>query len=156
MLNCWVTETNDTAVAIEQFDELGEVGERTGQPVDLVNHDDIDLAGFDVGQEPLQGRAVGRAAGIAAVLVAGADYGPAGMGLTADIGLRGVLLGVERIEILLKPVVGRHPGVDGAAHRLNRPFLHGRPSDDGLSRPKNLGPDQRVPVMAKATWDRLR
>ncbi len=32
---------------------------------------------------------------------------------------------------------------------------HGRISDDGLSRPKNLGPDQRVPVIAKATMDRL-
>jgi hypothetical protein len=42
------------------------------------------------------------------------------MGLAADIGLRGVMLGVERIEVLLKPVVGRYPGVDRAANRLDR------------------------------------
>ena len=35
---------------VEQFDQLGEVGERAGQPVDLVDHDDVDLAGPDVGR----------------------------------------------------------------------------------------------------------
>ena len=40
---------------------------------------------------------------------------------------------------------------------FRRFLLHGRASDDGLSRrPKNLGPFQREPVMAKATLDRLR
>jgi hypothetical protein len=78
------------------------------------------------------------------------------MGLTADIGLRGVMLGIQRVEVLLEPVLGRHAGVNGAANRLGGPALHGRTSDDDLSRPKNLGPDQRVPVMAKATLDRLR
>ena len=109
----------------------------------------------DVSQQPLQRRPLGRAAGIAAVIVAGPDQGPAGMGLTADIGLRGVMLGVQRVEVLLQPMVGRHAGIDRAANRLDGPALHGRTSDDGLSRPKNLGPDQRVPVIAKATLDRL-
>jgi hypothetical protein len=40
------------------------------------------------------------------------------MGLTADIGLRGVMLGIQRGEVLLKPMLGRHPGVDGAADWL--------------------------------------
>ena len=31
-------------MGIEQFDQLGEVGQRTGQAVDLVDDDDIDLA----------------------------------------------------------------------------------------------------------------
>ena len=92
-------------MAVEQF-ELGEVGERAGQAVDLVNDNDINLSSFDVGQEPLQGRVVGRASGIAPVIVAGPDQGPAGMGLAADIGLRGIMLGVERVKVLLKPVVG--------------------------------------------------
>src|SRR5215831_15680587 len=78
------------------------------------------------------------------------------MGLTADIGVRGVMLGIERVEVLLEAMVGRHPRVDGAADRLGRQLLHGGASDADLSlRPKNRGPDQRVPVMAKATWDRL-
>ena len=79
------------------------------------------------------------------------------MGLTADVGLRGVMLGVERVEVLLEPMLGGHAGVDGTANRLGGHVLHGCASDDGRSRkPKNLGPFQREPVMAKATLDRLR
>ena len=78
------------------------------------------------------------------------------MGLTADVSLRGVILGIQRVEVLLKPLVGRHAGVNGAADGLGRPLLRGRTSDAGLSRrPKNLGPFQREPVIAKATLDRL-
>jgi hypothetical protein len=29
-------------MGVEQFDQLGEVGERAGQPVDLVDNDDVD------------------------------------------------------------------------------------------------------------------
>ena len=38
-------------VLIEQLDQLGEVGERAGEPIDLVDHHDVDLAGPDIGQE---------------------------------------------------------------------------------------------------------
>jgi hypothetical protein len=38
------------------------------------------------------------------------------MGLTADIGLRGIMLGIKRAEVLLEPMLGRHAGVDGAAN----------------------------------------
>ena len=37
-------------MTIEQLDELGEVRQRAGQPVDLVNDDDINLPRFHVGQ----------------------------------------------------------------------------------------------------------
>jgi hypothetical protein len=43
---------------IEHLDQLGEVGERAGEAVDLIDHHDGDLAGPDIGQEFLQGRAV--------------------------------------------------------------------------------------------------
>src|SRR5258707_943919 len=33
------------------------------------------------------------------------------MGLAANIGLRGIVLGVERVEVLLKPLVGRDAGI---------------------------------------------
>ena len=73
------------------------------------------------------------------------------------LGLPGIMLGVQRVEVLFEPVVGRHAGINGAANRFERPVLHDRTSDAGLSRrPKNLGPFQRAPVMAKATLDRLR
>jgi hypothetical protein len=32
-------------VCIEQLDELGEVGKRSGQAIDFLDHDDIDLFG---------------------------------------------------------------------------------------------------------------
>ena len=35
---------------VEDVDDLGEVGERAGQPVDLVDDDDLDLACLDVGE----------------------------------------------------------------------------------------------------------
>src|SRR6266571_8654444 len=34
-------------VLVEQLDQLGEVGKRSGEPVDLVDHHDVDLAGPD-------------------------------------------------------------------------------------------------------------
>src|SRR5262245_31622007 len=94
-----------------------------------LDDDDLDLVCFHVGQQPLQRRPLGRAPGIPAVIVAGPDQGPAGMGLTADIGLRGVILGIERVEVLLKPGLGRDAGVDGAADRFDGLARHGRTSD---------------------------
>ena len=76
--------------------------------------------------------------------------------LAPDIGLRGIVLGVEGIEVLFQSLVGGDAGVDGAANLLRSSGVHDRASFDGLSRsPKNLGPFQRVPVMAKAILDRL-
>ena len=154
-MNCWVTETNDTRVGVEQLHQLGEVGQGTGEPVDLVDHDDVDLPGPDILQEPLQGRAVGRSAGIAAVVIPGAQQGPAVMGLAADIGLGGLMLGVEGVELLVQPIFRRDPGIDGAADPLGG--FGGHADLFGRSRrPKKRGPDQRVPVIATATSVRLR
>ena len=44
MLNCWVTETKDTPCVIEQLDDLGEVGQRAGEAIHLVDDDHVDLA----------------------------------------------------------------------------------------------------------------
>ena len=101
---------------IEQLDQLGKIGERAGQAIDLVDDDDVDLAGADIVQQPLQGRAVGIAAGEAAIVIFGPDQRPAGMGLASDIGLRGIILGIEGVEVLLQPLVGRDPGIDRAAN----------------------------------------
>src|SRR3984893_1828226 len=50
------------SVLIEQFDQLSEIGERAGKAINLIDHHDGDLAGPDIGQEVLQGRAVERGA----------------------------------------------------------------------------------------------
>jgi hypothetical protein len=44
-----LTDQSD-AMGVEQFDQLGEVCQRASQPIDLVDHDDIDPAVPDVGQ----------------------------------------------------------------------------------------------------------
>ena len=72
-------------MGVEQLDELGEVGQGTGEPIDLVDDDNIDPAVADVRQQSLQRGTLGRAAGVAAVIVTSADQGPAVMGLAADI-----------------------------------------------------------------------
>jgi hypothetical protein len=53
------------------------------------------------------------------------------MDLAPDIGLRGIILGIQRVEILLKSVVGRHARVYGAADRFGWTILHDRASGDG-------------------------
>ena len=77
MLNDWVTRDEGDAVAVEHLDQLGEVHQRAAEPVDLVDDDDVDPAGLDVGEQPLQRRALQRAAGEAAVVVAVGDQHPA-------------------------------------------------------------------------------
>ena len=80
----------------------------------------------------------------------------AGVYLAPNIGLRGIVLGVEGVEVLFEALVGGHPGVDCTANFFRSSRLHDRASFDGLSRkPKNRGPFQRVPVMAWAIFERL-
>ena len=105
------------AVGVERFDQLGEIGERTGQPIDLVDDDDIDLTSRHGVEQRLQSRAVQTAAGIAAVVVAAGDKRPSFMGLAADIGGAGLALGVEGVEVLLEALVGGDAGVDRASQR---------------------------------------
>jgi hypothetical protein len=54
VLNDWVTETKLVPACIEGFDQLGKVEQRAGQPVDLVDHDDIDPACRNIGEQALQ------------------------------------------------------------------------------------------------------
>src|SRR5258707_8163438 len=111
-------------------------------------------------QQPLQVRPVGRSAGVSAIIIARADQSPAGMGLTLYIGGSSVVLRIQRVELLIEPMLGGDPGVDGAADRFDRSWLHDRASpmanESALSlSPKKRGPFHLVPVMAKATLERL-
>src|SRR6266536_2277661 len=155
VLNCWVTETNETPWASNSSTSLAKSANDRGQPVDLVDHHHVNASGPDIGQELLERRAVGRAAGIAAVVIAGPDQGPAFLRLAAHVGFGGVMLGIERVEILLQPMVGGDPGIDRAANPPGGPMAHDCPFMRPR-RPKKRGPDHRVPVMANATAERLR
>jgi len=113
----------------------------------------------DIIQQSLQVGTIGRPTGISAVIISRPDQGPAGMGLTLYIGRGCVVLRIERVELLIQPVVGGDPGVDRAADGFDHRSLHDRASAAGRSslslRPKKRGPFHFVPVIAKATLERL-
>ena len=111
-------------VLVEQLDQLGEIGERAGQAIDLIDHHDGDLAGPDVGQEVLQCRAVEGGARETAVVVVIGDEPPAFMRLAFDIGLAGLPLGIERVEFEIEIMLGRFAGVDRAALGFCNDRLH--------------------------------
>src|SRR6266481_10004717 len=144
---------------IEQLDQFGEVRQRPCQTVDLVDNDDVNLPGADIVQQSLQVRTVSRPARVSAIVVPRTDQGPAGMGLTLDIGGGSIVLRVQRVELLVEPMIGRDSRIDRAADRSDGWSLHGRASvvdRSSLSRrPKKRGPFHLVPVMAKATLERL-
>src|SRR5882757_9102199 len=144
---------------IEQLDQFGEVRQRPRQTIDLVDDDDVDLAGADIVQQLLKVGTVGGPAGVSAIVIAGTDQGPAGMGLTLDIGGGSLVLRVQRVKLLIESMVGRNPGIDRAADWLDRRSLHGRASIVDRSSlplsPKKRGPLHLVPVIAKATLERL-
>jgi len=102
-------------MGIEQFHQLGEIGQGARQPIDLVDDNDIDAVGANVIEELLQGRTVGGSAREAAIVISGTNQCPTGMCLAADIGLRRIILGIERVEVLIEAGVCRHARIDGAA-----------------------------------------
>jgi hypothetical protein len=148
VLNDWVTETKVTP-AVEDFDQLREVHQRARKPVDLVHDHHVDQPLLYVGEQPLRRRALQRAPGEAAVIVGLADQRPAFRTLAGDIGLAGFALRVQRVELLLEPLLGRSPGIDSAAEFAgDRGLRHA-----GLPcrlMPKKTNPFQRVPVIARA------
>src|SRR6266851_5401174 len=81
------------------------------------------------------------------------------MGLAFDVGGGGLVLRVQRVELLVEPVLGGDPRIDRAADRLDRSCPHDRALFVDLSslsrRPKKRGPFHLVPVIAKATFERL-
>ena len=100
---------------VEQLDQFGEVGKRSGQPVDLVDDDHVDLAGSDIVQQPLESRPLYRAPRKAAVVIAFPDELPSLMRLAFDVGFRSLALVIEGVEVLLETGVGGDTRVDGAA-----------------------------------------
>jgi hypothetical protein len=97
-------------MGVEDLDQLGKIGERAGQSVDLVDHDDIDPARPHLGEQCLQGRAVERGPGQAAIIIGLGHQPPALTALAADVGLAGFPLGIERgegeVEINARSICG--------------------------------------------------
>ena len=143
------------AVPLEHVDQLGKIGERAGQPIDLVADDGVDPAGLDIADQPLQRRALQRAAAVPAIVVAVVEREPAFMALAVDVGSAGLALGVEAVEGQLQAFLGAFPAIDRAAD-LGLDLGSAHPPLPVLRRPKNSGPDHWVPVIARATAERLR
>ena len=136
-------------VGIEQVDDLGEVPKRSRQAVDLVDHYDIDTAILDIGEQPLERRAVHVATGESAIIVAMVDGDPPFMPLAGDERQRGIVLSLQAVVFLVEAFVGGLACVDRAApfrcegrtcsgrfHTF--PFFRSR--WEGF-RPKNTGPE---------------
>ena len=85
VLNCWVTETNDTPCASNSSTSLAKSANGSGQTINLVDDDDIKLPAADIIQQFLQVGTIGGPTGISAVIISRPDQGPAGMGLTLYI-----------------------------------------------------------------------
>src|SRR5580692_6421173 len=146
-------------MCIEQFDQLGKVGQRSRQAIDLVDDNNIKLPRADIVQQSLQVGTIGGSTRISAVIISRPDQGPAGMGLTFDISRGSFVLGVQRIELLVESVFRGDAGVDRTADGPDRRSLHDRAFVSNRSslslRPKKRGPFHLVPVIAKATLERL-
>src|SRR5262245_61033616 len=148
---------------VEEFDQFGEICQRSGEPIDLVDDDDVDLSRLDVREQILQSGAVHRGARQAAVVVMVGDEPPSLVSLALDVGLARLALGIERVEFEIKIMLGRLARIDCAAKGLSFGCPHhlafGRPAGTGQSTPtrspKKRGPFQAVPVMARATAERL-
>src|SRR5438067_1239839 len=77
------------ASRIKDFDDLGKISQRAGQPVDLVDNDRIDPTRRDVGEQPLQSRPIDRLAGEPAGGITCTQANPALVPRAGDEGLAG-------------------------------------------------------------------
>src|SRR5258706_4480593 len=87
------------------------------------------------------------------------DQGPAGMRLALDVGGIGIVTSIQRIDLLVESMFRGDAGVDGTADGPDRRSLHDRAPASNRSSlslsPKKRGPFHLVPVIAKATLERL-
>jgi hypothetical protein len=109
------------AARLERLHDFGEIGQRAGQPVDLVHHHSIELAGGDVGEQAFERRAREGCARRAAIVVGCLEHAPALVALAVDEGHARFALRAERVECRLEPRrlaggvgsitrIGCHPG----------------------------------------------
>src|SRR6266481_3734665 len=115
------------ALGVEDLDQPRKIGERAGQPVDLIDDDDVDPASLDVSEQALQSRSLHVATREPAIVVAGPRRCPALMALAADVGLAGFALRLNRVELLLQPFLRGFAGVDSAALPARVTPRHGYP-----------------------------
>jgi len=105
-------------LCVEELDQPGKIGERAGQPVDLVDDHDIDPASPDIAEQALRRGSLEIAAREPAIVIAVSRQQPTLVLLAANVGLAGFALRRKRVEFLLEPLLGGFAGVDRAANPL--------------------------------------
>src|SRR5215472_1413828 len=110
------------APRVEDLDDLGEIGEQTGQAVDFVDNDRVDPPRGDIGKQPLQRRPIQRRARAPAIVISRAQAHPAFVALAGDEGFASFALRPQRIEFLLETLLGGFAGVDGTANPSAPPY----------------------------------
>src|ERR1700689_1820427 len=103
---------------VKKLDQLCKIGQRSGEAIDLVDHNDVDLAGPDLGQEELQGGPAEGGSAERAIVIMVRNEPPPLVRLALDVGLAGFALGVQRVELQVEVIIGGFPGVDRAAKKL--------------------------------------
>ena len=149
-------------LALKHLDHLGKVGQAARQSVNLVDHNHVNLACLNVGHQALESGALHVSAGEGRVVIVVGDRNPAFGALAGNIGMACVTLRINRVVFLIQPFFTGLTGVDGAAHAPFQHVAHDRPPflvaaffSVRALRPKNTGPDHRVPVISRAIWERL-
>jgi len=138
------------APGIQDLDDLGKIGDRAGQPVDLVDDQGVDPSRGDIVEQLLQRRPIDRRAGEPDVIIHRAPAHPAFGPLAVDEGLANFALCLQRIEFRVEPLLGGFAGVDRAADGLPLNDLGDQNARARLLTPKNRGPDQCAPVIFSA------
>ena len=114
-------------LCVKELDQPGKIGERAGQPVDLVHDHDVDPAGPDIGEQALRRESLEIAARKPAIVIAVSRQQPTLVLLAANVGLAGFALRRERIEFLLEPFLGGFAGVDRATSAARVSSRYRRP-----------------------------
>ena len=138
------------APGIQDLDDLGKIGDRAGQPVDLVDDQGVDPSRGDIVEQLLQRRPIDRRAGEPDVIIHRAPAHPTFGPLAVDEGLANFALCLQRIEFRVEPLLGGFAGVDRAADGLPLNDLGDQNARARLLTPKSRGPDQCAPVIFSA------
>ena len=90
---------------VECLHNLGEVGETACEAIDLVDDDDVHLAGADVRKQPLQSGSIHISARVTTIIIAARQQDPALLPLALRIGGAGLPLRIEAVEVLVEPLL---------------------------------------------------
>lgn len=100
--------------AIEDLDQANEIGQTTCQPINLVNHNDINLASLDVLHEPSESRPLEPAARMAAIVVRSRQFDPALVLLAPNIGAADLARRDEGVNVVLEELIRAFASIDCA------------------------------------------